>query len=62
MNNRVDIRVVFEYFVEGFLVGYVRLVKYRAFTTDELDTVERLFRRVVEVVNNNNFVTSNQKL
>lgn len=62
MNNRVDIRVVFEYFVEGFLVGYVRLVEYWAFTADELDTVERLLRRVVEVVNNNNFVTSNQKL
>jgi len=62
VNNRIDIRMVFEYFVEGFLVGYVRLVEYRAFTTDELDTVKRLLRRVVEVVNNNNFVTSNQKL
>ena len=62
MNNRVDIRVAFEYPVEGLLVGYVRLVEYWAFTADELDTVERLLRRVVEVVNNNNFVTSNQKL
>ena len=62
MNNGIDIRMAFEYFVEGFLVGYVCLVEYRAFTADELDTVKRLFRRVVEVVNNNDFVTSNQEL
>lgn len=56
VDDRVDIRVLFEYCVECFFVSNVDLFKCWSFPANELNTVDYFARRVVEVVDNNNFV------
>ena len=47
VNDRVDLWVPLEYFGECDVVRHVGFVKRRSPTADELDAIERLFRRVI---------------
>lgn len=53
--------VFLENAIQGGFVRHVGLVKGWPLATDELDAVQSLFGRVVEVVEHNDIVAGNQK-
>ena len=56
MNDTVDLGVLGEDIVESALVGDVELVKGRAASTDSLNSVEDVFERVVQAVDDDDVV------
>lgn len=56
MNDAVNGRVLGEDIVNGLLVGDVDLVEVRAAATEQLDSVEGHFGRVVQAVDNDDVV------
>jgi hypothetical protein len=56
MDDIVDVWVLLEDLVERGLICDVALVKGRSLAADELDAVDDFWRRVVEVVDNDDFV------
>lgn len=61
MDDAVNVRVGFEDLVEGSLVGDIELRKLGLLARDQLNTVQSLRRGVVEVVSNDDLVTSLKK-
>ena len=58
MNHTVDVRVGFEDRVKILLLANVHLEEIWSLAADELDTIERFLRRVVQIVRNHHFVAS----
>lgn len=58
MDNVVNVWVFLEDLVESGLILDIQLVELWPLAADQLDAVDDLFRRVVEVVNDDNLVAS----
>jgi hypothetical protein len=58
MNDGVDVRMLFEYHIEGFLVCNVELLKIWSLSADEFYAVDDFRRGIVKAVYNDNFVAS----
>lgn len=61
MDNAVNVGVGLEHLVEAALLGDIELVELGLLATDKLNTLESLRRRVVQVVSNDDLVTSLEK-
>ena len=61
MNDRVDLWMFREDFVQGLPVCDVLVVEGRALSGDELDAVDDFFLSIVEVVHNDNIVVGLEK-
>jgi hypothetical protein len=61
VDDIVDVWVLLEHLVERSLILDVKLVELWPLAADELNAVEDFFRRVVEVVDDNDLVTSLEK-
>lgn len=61
MDNAVNVGVGLEHLVEAVLLGDIELVELGLLATDKLDTIESLTGRVVQVVSNDDLVTSLEK-
>ena len=58
MDDRINIRVLFEDGVKRLLVCDIELRKLGSLATDEFDTVENLIGGIVQVVSDDYFVAS----
>lgn len=58
MDNTVNVGVGLEHLVEAILHGDIELVELGLLATDKLNAVESLTWRIVEVVSNDDLVTS----
>ncbi len=56
MNYIVDIRMLGEDLVEAGFIGDINAIEIRSLAANQFDSVDRLLRRVVETINNDNFV------
>lgn len=56
MNDAVNLRVLGEDIIESALVGDVELVESRTASADFLNSVEDIFERIVQAVNNDDVV------
>lgn len=56
MDDAVDIRVCLEDSIEILLFPDVDVIEFGCLARDELDTIDCLFRRVLEVIHNDDFV------
>ena len=56
MYNAINVRMRVEDVVEVFLFPHVHLTEFRSFARDELDPVDHLLRRVVEIICNHDLV------
>lgn len=61
VNNAVNVGVSLEDLVETSLIGDIELDELGLLARDQLNAVQGLSRRVVQVVSNNNLVTSLQQ-
>ena len=61
MNDRVDLWVFREDFVQGLLVCNVHVVEGRALSGDELDAVDDFLLSIVEVVDDDDIVVGLEK-
>lgn len=61
MDNAVNVGVGLEHLVEAALLGDIELVELGLLATDKLNTLESLGGRVVQVVSNDDLVTSLEK-
>lgn len=61
MDDAVNIRMVVENLVKGAIVGDIELVKLRPLATNQLDSIDGLFGRIVQVVGNDDFIVSFQQ-
>lgn len=61
MDNAVNVGVGLKHLVEAVLDGDIELVELGLRATDKLNAVESLTGRVVQVVNNDDLVTSLEK-
>lgn len=62
MDHRVDLGVFLEHGIQRLLVRDIDIVEDGLATTDELDAVQDLLRRVVEVVDDNDVVARDEEL
>ena len=60
MNYAVNIRMLFKYLIKCPIIRDIEIVKGRPFATDELNAVDNLFRRVVQIIGDDDFVSSLQ--
>ena len=56
MNNAVNFWVFFEDFVKSLLICDVDIIVCRLLSTDTFDTVENIFERIVEIIDDDDFV------
>lgn len=61
MNDIVNVRMLVENLVESCLIGDVQLIEGRPLSADELDAVHDLFRRIVQIINNDDLVIGLEK-
>lgn len=61
MNHAVNVRVLLKDAVKGSLVGDVELDKLGPLAADQLDAVDNLFGRVVQVVSDDDLVAGLEK-
>lgn len=61
MDNAVNVGVGLEHLVEAVLLGDIELVELGLLATDKLNAVESLTGRVVQVVSDDDLVTSLEK-
>jgi hypothetical protein len=62
MDHRVDLGMFLEHGIQRLLVRDIDIVEDGLAATDELDAVQDLLRRVVEVVDDNDVVARDEKL
>lgn len=61
MDDAVNIRMVLKNLVEGAIVGDIELVKLRSLAANQLNPIDGLFRRIVQVVGNDDLVPGFQQ-
>jgi hypothetical protein len=61
MNHIVNIRVRIEHLLERLLIGDIELKELRPLPTDQLDAIDNLLGRVLQVVSDDDFVASFQQ-
>jgi hypothetical protein len=61
MDDIVNIWMVIEDLVESSLVGDVELIEFRPLSADELDAVDDLSRRIIQIIDNDYFVIGFKK-
>jgi hypothetical protein len=61
MNHIVNIRVRIEHPLERLLIGDIELKELRPLPTDQLDAIDNLLGRVLQVVSDDDFVASFQQ-
>lgn len=62
VDHGVNLWVFLENFIQALCVRDINVVEGWLLSTDKLDTIEDLLRRIVQVIYNNHIVASNQKL
>ena len=58
MYHTVNVWMCLEHLVEILLLPNIHMVEKGSFATDELDAIEDFFRRVVEIVRDDDLVVS----
>jgi hypothetical protein len=61
MNHIVNIRVRIEHLLERLLIGDIELKELRPLPTDQLDAIDNLLGRVLQIVSDDDFVASFQQ-
>lgn len=61
MNHIVNIRVRIEHLLERLLIGDIELKELRPLPTDQLDAIDNLLGRVLQVVSDDDFVAGFQQ-
>lgn len=56
MDNIVNVGVLLEDLIQSGLIGDINIVESGALATDELDAIDDLLRRIVEIIDNYNLV------
>lgn len=57
MDDTVNIRVLLEYLIKRAIIRDIKLIKRWPLTTDELNAIENLFGRIVEIVGDDDFIS-----
>jgi len=61
VHDGINAWVLQEDLLESFLIGHIDLVEGGSLSADELDTIDCLFRRVVEIVDDHDIVAGNEE-
>lgn len=61
MDDAVNIRMVLKNLIEGAIVGDVEVVKLRSLAANQLNPVDSLFGRIVQIVGNDDLVPGFQQ-